>query len=68
MAALKTPVQFRMTRVGRLTLKVATLACRSGFKLPHSLVKAITRRCWEMKLGEGEWRSVRLAPGGQVIA
>jgi hypothetical protein len=68
MASLKAPVQFRLTRAGRLTLKFATLAHRCGFKMPHGLVKAITRRCWQMRLGEGEWRSIRMAPGGRVLA
>ena len=66
--AINAPVQFRMTRAGRFTIKFATLAHRCGFKMPHGLVKVILRRCWQMKLGDKDWRSVRLAPGGRVLA
>jgi hypothetical protein len=68
MASINTKIQLRLTWFGRLTLKVATQACRCGFKLPHSLVKAITNRSWLMRIGDGEWRSIRINDQGQVLA
>ncbi|MGC4031476.1 MAG: hypothetical protein QM754_07040 [Tepidisphaeraceae bacterium] len=67
MATLNSKVQLRLRWFGRWTLKAATFGRRFGFAIPHRLVTAVTNRAWQMKLGEADWRSIRINNLGQVI-
>lgn len=67
MTTINANVQVRLRPIGRWTLKFAAYAHRYGFHIPHRLVCAITNRSWQVRFGEGEWRSVRIDMRGRVV-
>lgn len=65
-ATASVQVQVRLAWYARLLLNVATKLARVGVRVPHSWVVAVTNRSWSMRIGEAEWRSIRINERGEV--
>jgi len=69
MAMATMQVQCRMRWPGRFMLGLAMIVARylPPLRIPHKWVVAITNRSWQMKIGRGEWRNIRIGNDGRVI-
>lgn len=67
MAQRIAPIQLRLTWYARWLLIVAAHLAYAGLRVPYPWVVAVTNRSWSMRIGEREWRRIKINNRGEVI-